>query len=65
MKARRRRKGLDEERKRQLKQDLKRHFLLSKKISQTDGGSDRQLNSESEQSSPEQELERISPTVRT
>ncbi|MEM6612390.1 MAG: hypothetical protein AAF652_09085 [Cyanobacteria bacterium P01_C01_bin.72] len=58
MKARRRRKGLDEERKRQLKQDLKRHFLLSKKITQTDNNSARQFNSQSEPSSPETELER-------
>lgn len=62
MRTRRRRKGLDEERKRQLKQDLKRHFLLSKKISQTDSGSDRQINSETategSELSPEAEFER-------
>lgn len=62
MKTRRRRKGLDEERKRQLKQDLKRHFLLSKKIAKTDNSSDRQIDSEvateGSQLSPEAELER-------
>ncbi|MBE9045001.1 hypothetical protein IQ255_11395 [Pleurocapsales cyanobacterium LEGE 10410] len=62
MRTRRRRKGFDEERKRQLKQDLKRHFLLSKKIATNDNNSDRLVNSEAATEtsslSPETELER-------
>lgn len=57
---RRRRKGLDEERKRQLKQDLKRHFLLSKKIATTENtsasNSEAASSSDNSQLSPEAEL---------
>ena len=60
MKTRRRRQGFDEERKRQLRKDLSRHFLLSKKISTvTDNHNGYASNSTetNQQLSPESQLE--------
>lgn len=58
MKTRRRRKGFDEERKRELRKDLDRYFTLSKNISISDRNfSGQESNSQGQQLSPEAQLE--------
>lgn len=59
MKTRRRRRGFDEERKRELRKDLDRYFTFSKTISVSDRNiSEKRSSSQEQQLSPEEQLER-------